>query len=381
MSAILSPRNTVDLSLKWQVDRDMQQMLGQCNVYSLVLSTTPIDPKFYNATLEAAIINGAYATGKLDGNTLTKDEINLIRAGEQLRPEKAHLEAEVRNVFEAIHQLLEKKIIDKKRQWVTPNVLKRLHLLVGKNLGGTFGEAGGFDKPQEEIESFCSLLCSSFHDEQGRMPVVDAIVMAIVAHVQIALMKPFEKGNGRVARLAELYICARGGLPDLVLTTLSNHYLETRKEYERLLYVCKEKGDITEFLRYAITGLRDGMAHTLADVQHGQLGSAWREYIFRVFNDTDYSHKEVLKRRRNLALEFPLDKKLSMKEIGMQSIKLAHMYSGISEKTLSRDIEELEKLGILTYERGRYYADVSRLNPMMSRRMPGNGPSTPEELN
>src|SRR5262245_50460715 len=113
MSVNLSPKERVYLSLKWQVDRDMQQMLGQCNVYSLVLSTTPIDPKFYSSMLEAAVLNGTYAMVKADGNTLTKDEISLIRAGEQLRPEKAYPEAEVRNIFEALHQLLEKKIIDK----------------------------------------------------------------------------------------------------------------------------------------------------------------------------------------------------------------------------------------------------------------------------
>jgi Fic family protein len=369
MSIELSLKNRVNFSRCWQLDDEMHYMLGQCSVYSQVLNTTPIDPKLYTTVLNTALVSGVHATAALDENTLDKEEIKAIKAGEQLPLSKAYRAAEVRNLFEALDQLLEKKILDKKRQWLSPDILKKFHLFIGKGLGDHWGTAGAFhqfDGVAEDITGLCAFLKDEFQREPGRMPIADAIVMAIVTHAYLVLQQPFANGNGRTARLAELYILTRGGLPDIALTTLSCHYFATRKEYEHRLFMCRETGDLTDFLRYAITGLRDGMDQTLATVQHGQLDSAWREYIFRVFDDTDYSHKEVLKRRRSLALEFPLYRKLSLKEIAMQSIKLAHMYSGISEKTLSRDVEELQNLGLLGYDSGRYFADIARLNPMLT---------------
>ncbi len=360
-------------------------MLGQCDVLIRALNNTPINPRYYQELMEVALRKGAQATTAIEGNTLSDEEILKIERGERLPPSKGYQETEVKNILDAFNLLLKENIYDKKEQLINPELLKRVHQFVGKNLGDHFAaQPGQFRSGSNNvvvgryraaegvdvellINRFCDFLKEEFKYERGEHTYMYIIIEAIVAHVYIEWIHPFGDGNGRTGRLVEFYILLRGGLPDISLHILSNHYNMTRNEYYRQLQLSSEKRDLTAFIRYAIVGLRDGLEQTLATVQKSQFESAWREYIYNCFSEADYSHKEVLNRRRTLALEIPLNKETTLKEIPLLSIRLAHTYSGISEKTLSRDVEELISLKIINVDNGKYFADISQLNPMIAK--------------
>jgi len=370
---------------QWELSKEDYFILGQCDVLVKTLNNTPIDPKYYNDLKGVTLRKGAQATTAIEGNTLTDEEILKIERGERLPPSKGYQETEVKNILDAFDRLLEETVINNKEQLISPVLLKRFHKMVGKGLGDHFAaQPGQFRSGSQNVtvgryraaegvdvellmNKFCTFLRDEFRYERGENTYTDTIIEAIVAHVYLEWIHPFGDGNGRTGRLLEFYVLLRGGLPDITLHILSNHYNMTRPEYYRQLQLSSEKRDLTQFIRYAIVGLRDGLEQTLQIVQKSQFESAWREYIYSRFSDTDYSHKDVLKRRRTLALEIPLNKEITLKEIPLLTIPLALIYSGISEKTLIRDVEELVNLQIIKLDGGKYYADIAQLNPMIGK--------------
>jgi Fic family protein len=223
------------------------------------------------------------------------------------------------------------------------------------------------DVPQL-VERYCTWLREHFRYEQGNQLFSDVIIQAIVAHVYLEWIHPFGDGNGRTGRLIEFYILSRGGNPDIALHILSNHYNLTRPEYYRQLEKASKTQDLTDFIQYALVGFRDGLLATLEKIQASQLQSTWQKHVYDVFENVQVKQREVFKRRRRLALEMPIDKRFTVKEIPLLNIRFANLYAGISPKTLERDLYELLRLKLIHLESGKYFANISVLNRMIAKR-------------
>jgi cell filamentation protein, protein adenylyltransferase len=368
----------------WYLRREDYFLFGQCDMLIKTLNNSPVKPADYIELMAVNLRKGAQATTAIEGNTLTDEEILKIEKGERLPPSKGYQETEVKNILDAFNELMQENREDQKGHLIDPELLKRLHHMVGKDLGAHFAARPGEFRSGSNnvtvgkyraaegvdvellIDRFCRFLREEFRFEHSGHTYMDTIIEAIVAHVYLEWIHPFGDGNGRTGRLLEFYILLRGGLPEITLTILSNHYNMTRPEYYRQLQLGSGKRDLTEFIRYALVGLRDGMEQTLVSIQKSQFESAWREYIDDRLATAGF-HKEVLNRRRTLALEIPLYDKVTFKQIPELSIPLARIYSAISEKTLQRDIEELINLHIIKVENGLYHADVAELNSMIAK--------------
>jgi Fic family protein len=359
-------------------------MLGQSVAYVKAISNTPIMPSYYDELMKLSLIKGAQATTAIEGNTLTDDEIEKVNAGEKLPPSREYQEIEVKNILDAFNELLIETVYEKKEQLITPQLLLRFHKLVGKDLGEHFAAIPGKfresdvvvgtyrcpdyrDVPQL-VEQYCNWLKEQFRYEDGNQLFSDIIIQAIVAHVYLEWIHPFGDGNGRTGRLVEFYILSRGGNPDIALHILSNHYNQTRPEYYRQLDKASKTKDLSDFIEYALVGFRDGLQITLEKIQASQLKSTWQKHVYDTFEGVEIKQREVFKRRRRLALELPRDQKFTIKEIPVLNIKLAQLYSGISSKTLERDMDELFKLDLVGYEDGKYFANISVLNRMIAKR-------------
>jgi Fic family protein len=358
-------------------------MLGQSVAYIRAINNTPIMPQYYNSLMNVALVKGAQSTTAIEGNTLSDEEINKLRAGEKLPPSKEYQEREVKNILDAFNEILYETVYEKKEQLISAELLLRFHKLVGKELGehfeaipGKFREndvvVGTYRGPDyrdvpELINKYCDFL-KEFNFQSGKQLFSDIIIQAIVAHVYLEWIHPFGDGNGRTGRLVEFYILSRGGNPDISLHILSNHYNNTRPEYYRQLDKAGKTKDLSEFLEYAIVGFRDGLAQILDKIQESQMFTTWQRYVYDKFNDVEIGQREVFKRRRRFGLDLPLDTKFSLQEIPTLNITMAHLYSGISEKTLLRDIEELLKLDILKKEGNFYFANISAVNKMFAKR-------------
>ncbi len=361
----------------WELTNRDYFVLGQCEALIQSIKKTPIQPEYYQKLMGVSLIKGAQATTAIEGNTLTYEEIEKVNQGGKLPPSKEYQEREVNNILEAFYELFKEVVVDGKTSLICPELLTNFHRLVGKDLGENFDAIPGRFREREVIvgryrcpdhldvipliNKFCQWQKAHFRFEHNNQKFSEIVIQAIVAHIYLEFIHPFDDGNGRTGRLLEFYILLRGGLPNITLQILSNHYNLTRPEYYKQIEKATETRDLTKFISYAVTGFRDGLQETLQVIQESQTQLTWKNYIYDKFSQVS-GQKNVVKRKRTLALNFPMKGGVPINEIKKLNVEIALMYAPIPEKTLSRDLDELISLDILKREGHLYSSNISILN-------------------
>lgn len=120
---------------QWTITPEIAKLLGQCEAYVESISSTPILPERYDKLMHVALLKGAQATTAIEGNTLSDEEINKMMMGEKLAPSKEYQQIEVQNLLEALNSLLAEVVKNHFDELISVDLIKRFHLLIGKNLG------------------------------------------------------------------------------------------------------------------------------------------------------------------------------------------------------------------------------------------------------
>jgi hypothetical protein len=128
---------------------------------------------------------------------------------------------------------------------------------------------------------------------------------------------------------------------------LSNHYNLTRTDYYRHLDRAS-KGDegVVEFILYAVRGFVDGLRDQLGTIRHEQFKDRWTQYIYERFAGND---SRAAARRRELVLALSHSSALAVKTADLRRLtpKLAELYADKTDRTLSRDVNELHGMGLI----------------------------------
>ena len=350
----------------WRLSEATAYKLGQCQALVDTLSMVPLSPEFRGNLKLVALRKGAQASTAIEGNTLTEEEIEKIMADEQLAESKAYQVQEVQNILNAMNEIENYALDQKSPGIITPDLLRRYHRLVGKKLSAPFNAVpgqfaqnrrtvGGYRCPphgpgRDQVEGLVTQLCAwlqkEFRFASGKQSFKDGIVQAIVTHVYIEWIHPFDDGNGRTGRLIEFYLLLRAGVPDICAHALSNHYNKTRPEYYDHLSRCRDKKDLTSFIDYAVTGFLDGLNEVWQQVAVELLKRAWRGHVNDTIAKIKWS-KPVIERRRRLLLAMPLFESFDLDAIHYASIQSTRDYVGISASTVQRDIKSLINLKLL----------------------------------
>ncbi|MHB8278676.1 MAG: Fic family protein [Candidatus Humimicrobiaceae bacterium] len=371
---------------KWELKDGTIFELGQCESIIRALRDTPMLPAYRRMLFSVSLKKGAQATTAIEGNTLTDEEIEKIDEGVRLPPSKKYQEIEVRNILDALNILLKEVASENKLKIISVDLIKKFHNLVGKNLGNYFEAIPGklrnhnvivaakYRPPDyHDIESllkqFCDWSIKEFHFTKGQI-FIDSVIQAIVSHVYIVWIHPFGDGNGRTARLLEFYILLRSGNPDFASHLLSNFYNETRNEYYRHLDKSTKTGDLSDFVAYAVQGYRDGLHNILSLIQQNIFEISWINYIHEIFQTNKIKGKtdSLNKRRRDLMLAIPIDKKLNINEILDLNVRIAAVYQSLSRRTLMRDIKELIDLELLENDSNTYWANIDLLKRFIPKK-------------
>ncbi len=361
----------------WKLSSSAWYKLGQCKSIIRAISNAPIQPEYRKKLLEISLIKGAQATTAIEGNTLSLDEIREIQEGKNLPPSKEYQEIEIKNILDSYNEILREITMIKKDELISSQLILRFHKMIGKDLGDSFQAIPGqfrrsnvtvgnyrppnYEEVEELMEKFCVWLKSSFKYSKGKESFSDSIFEAIIAHVYIAWIHPFNDGNGRTARLIEFYILLRAGLPDIASHVLSNFYNETRPEYYRHLDLAYRERDLSKFLEYAIRGLRDGLIKVLQIIQENHFEILWKNYFYEIFKDVKYGSVAVFKRRRELMLKFPKSGLFTSKELIDSNHDLLRTYLRKSGLLLKRDLDELTRLNLLIRDGKKYKANTDIL--------------------
>lgn len=372
----------------WRLDEETIFMLGQCESIIQAISSAPVKPEYRKQLLAVSLRKGARATTAIEGNTLSEEEVARIDEGENLPPSKEYLQIEVKNVIDALNQIRTEVITEDKAFVLSPELIERFNYFAGKNLGDHFQSmpgkfrtsgdnvvVGGYRPPTGEdvvplMTRFCDWMKEIFRYEEGKQSFQEQVIQAIVAHVYIAMIHPFGDGNGRTARLIEFYILLRAGLPDIASHILSNHYNDTRQEYYRQLDLCVRERDLSGFVRYAVQGFRDGLKGVLDIVQANLLEMSWHKFIYDVLDSKKATGKTraIVKRRRTLALQFPVDRWHTPDDLVVSSGILAKEYARLSATTLMRDLAELERLELIVKDKDKYKGNIEIMHGYMPMR-------------
>lgn len=365
---------------EWVIDAECAYMLGECDAYIKALTDIPLKPEYRDRLLRVSLIKGAQATTAIEGNTLSQEEIEKLDEGWSLPPSKEYLEIEVRNILKAFNALLREVVVDNQVRIISPDLIREFHRMVSENLGehldaipGRFRDdnrvVGPYLAPDrkyvgELVGKLCGWLTRDFHYADGQN-FATSVIEAIVAHVYIEWIHPFGDGNGRTGRLLEFYILLRAGLPSIVSHILSNFYNQTRPEYYRQLNEARIKRNLTGFIKYAVEGFRDGLRENLEIIQESQFAIFWHNFIYEAFADFKYTKKDAFKRKRDLMLQFPIDREVSVDEITLLTPGIAKNYATVKRSTLLRDLKELQELNLLLKVGRKYKANTRILRALM----------------
>jgi cell filamentation protein, protein adenylyltransferase len=210
-------------------------------------------------------------------------------------------------------------------------------------LGGTRpGNAHFVPPPPQRVEDCMASLERAIHAKDEGLPV---LVKAALAHVQFETIHPFLDGNGRVGRLLISLMLHDDGVLEQPLLYLSYYFKRHRDEYYRLLDLVRRDGDWEAWLEYFLEGveLTAGAAVQTAHRLLALFGS-------------DAERVQSIGRAAASALRV-YD---AFRDRPLSTIAALSEQTGASYPTVSRAVEELERLRIVREitgrKRGRVFA-------------------------
>jgi Fic family protein len=340
------------------------EQIGEAKSKCLHIETTPIPPGVSRELSSLYLAKGALATTAIEGNTLNEEQALLAIEGQLRLPlSQEYQRREIENIVSAC-EAIAAEVIEQREFKITPQGLADLNRQVLNGLELEDGVVPGQYRdgsvvvgnvyrgaPAGDCEFLVERLCEWLNGESfercddRRETFMKAFLRAILAHVYIAWIHPFGDGNGRTARLVEFGILTAAGVPAISAHLLSNHYNATRDVYYRQLnQASRSGGDLSSFLRYAAEGFVDGLEEQLGRVRQVNYNSAWREYVDELFEAPSTAAK---RRRRQLVLALPTKDFVRRAEIDRLTPELAALYAGKQSKTVTRDLNELEKMDLI----------------------------------
>ena len=289
------------------------------------------------------------------------DALKLIKGELDLPRSKEYLGQEIRNIVNACNMIansvfsgeltgltlegikdLNTRVLHDLplKEDVYPGQMRDYDVVVGRYQGA----------PPQDCEFLLRKLCSwlnseSFLPDEERR-IASGILKAIVAHLYLAWIHPFGDGNGRTARLVEFQLLLSSGVPTAAAHLLSNHYNQTRTEYYRQLdQASKSGGDVIPFIRYALQGFKDGLDEQIQTIQAQQFHVYWINHVHDSFRDK-VNATDI--RRRQLVVDLTeATEPVPIVHLRYISPRIAEAYAGMKNGTIRRDVNVLEKMGLI----------------------------------
>ena len=356
-------------------------LLGEARSKCEHLAGAPLKPAVAQELYTVTLVKGALATTAIEGNTLTEEQVRGILDGSyKAPPSREYQEQEARNVLEAL-QSSHDRIVAGERIDLTSELICEFNYQVLKDTQLQDGVAPGEIRsksvvvgnyraaPAEDCRYLLDRLVEWLNDpvfanDDPEIQFALLLAKAVYAHLYLAWIHPFGDGNGRTARLAEFVILAGSGqVPIPAAHLLSNHYNLTRDRYYYELAQASRQSQTLGFLSYATEGFIDGIREAIGMVRYQQIGVAWINYVherFATLPNTLASHRE-----RSLVLAMPMGTPVPREDLEGLTPKIAKLYAGAGPRVLSRDLNKLEKLGLIGRSGGGYVARADLVQAFM----------------
>ncbi|MEV4522677.1 Fic family protein [Micromonospora tulbaghiae] len=354
------------------------------------IAGVPLQPQVAQRLHEVYLAKGVHATTQIEGNTLSEDEVRQRVEGDLELPEsQEYLGTEVDNILRACGMIADDLAAGRDMR-LTPERIKLFNQMVLDGLPLKEGIMPGEIRtdsvvvgsvyrgaPWQDCEDLLKDLCTWLDamvadvDESWRRPM--KLIRAILAHLYLAWIHPFGDGNGRTARLVEFQLLADAGFPSPACHLLSNYYNRTRQMYYRVLAeTSRPPYPVDRFVSYALRGFVEELREQLKVVRHQQLSVAWINYVHETFSGLGGN---AAQRQRELVLALPPNTFTPVPNVRRLTPELAEQYAGKQQKTITRDVNAIVKLGLV--HRGR--TGIRPRIELLSAFLPIRQRDTPED--
>ena len=250
----------------FQITPKMLDLIAKISSAKEVVFSAELVPAWEVSLRSDAILENAYASTSIEGNTLSKEEVTELSLGREVLKTKKEKQ-EVLNYLDALGNIgslsksgvLTKKDILLAHKWIVKGVLdkkewegnfRKVQVYVGNTKTGRVS----FVPPEPtEIESQLDEFLEWLNNKKDPIhPVLEAGIV----HYEIARIHPFVDGNGRLARFLATWVLVQRGFDVKRFFALDDYYNSDRKSYyEALKTVDRETKNITEWLEYFIFGV------------------------------------------------------------------------------------------------------------------------------
>jgi Fic family protein len=171
----------------------------------------------------------------------------------------------------------------------------------------------------------------------------DPLVKMAIIHYQFESIHPFYDGNGRTGRILNILYLILTGLQKLPILYLSNHIIQHKSDYYRLLQGVREKGDWESWISYMIRGVENTAKETIQLIEALKILLAEMKTLLQ--NNNKFYSQELL----NNLFAHPYTK-----------IEFLVRDLGVSRLTAANYLNQLASDGVLRKERlgtGNYYVN------------------------
>jgi Fic family protein len=357
-------------------------LLGEAMSKCEHLIGSPLKPGVAGELSAIYLSKGVKATTAIEGNTLSEDQVRARIEGDMKLPDSLEYQGqEVDNIARALKAIDESMVTHMPE--LSVNEILNFHSMVldgfddppdkvpgefrSHRVGvGGYGAPNGADVEQlmaDMCEWLVSLVPPSDASRANRFTA--AILTAILAHLYIAWIHPFGDGNGRTARLVEVYVLARSGLVPLVATNLlSDHYNRTRPRYYEQLARASSHRHPYDFIHYAVNGFVDELREQIKIVKGHNLRIAWESFVHEAFGSVRGT--DAKRRQRSLALALPADRWVTKGEATELTPYLVREYAVAGPRMPARDLNQLVSMGLVYRDGKRYRSAIDQLQAWVS---------------
>lgn len=215
-----------------------------------------------------------HASTAIEGNPLTLEQVRALEEGRELVASDERSQREVLNYFAGL-RFIEKNA---RRKKIRHEHLFQLHLLLAGEVMDQ-GQAGTYrtiavqvgkhlpPAPNDVSPLMFELLEWWNTASRSLSPVLSSAIL----HYRFEDIHPFADGNGRTGRALALWDFYRRGFDSHYLFSVDEYYWEDRQAYYAALAQVRKVGeDLTQWLEYSATGLRETLERVWLRLQKFQ---------------------------------------------------------------------------------------------------------------
>jgi Fic family protein len=358
---------------KWDVDfncrldlrnQEIVSCVAKVEALAQVIRGVPMPPALQDSINQLNILRAVRGTTGIEGVELTESEVREIMSAPPgkrvLPPSRQRDEQEARNA-EKVMLFVGERLRQEPHRPVTEDLIRELHRLTTEGIDYPQNEPGVYrnhavsagtyvppqtgDEVQQLMREFVEWL------REGPPRGWPATVKAVVAHFYLVSIHPFGDGNGRTARGLESYLLYQGGINARGFYSLANYYYQRRSEYEAMLDHVRfqTNGDITPFVQFALRGLVAEQEWVQQLILAEVTLIAFRDFARETLITDGRLGTKPGERMFHFLLGLPPEP-VPIAQLRKGGHQLSELYRGVTAKTLSRDLNYLEKRQLIKVE-------------------------------